>query len=157
MQPALVVFFMHSAASAKESKRLIGIARQIKCPAIVDYSPICAELVHGPFCASTISDLRTDIWWGTNPVMSGELGYIEMAKQGWVVILRRWFINDNNNVFSTIETIDITVDTVGVIQLLVSCSRFSSDLVETFRSPRIIVFLIIFCGESNRVWINGSR
>lgn len=62
------------------------------------------------------------------------------------MILRRWLVNDDNNVFSIIETIDITVDTMGVIQMLVSCSRFSSDLIEIFRSPRIIMLQIIFCG-----------
>lgn len=146
---------MHSTASAGESKCLMGIARRIRSPAIVDYAPICAELVHRPFCASTITDPGADIWWGTNPITAGELVYVEMSKQGWIVIQRRWFINDNN-VFSTIETIDITVNTMGVIKILVYRSRFPSNSVEIFRSPRIIIFLIISCGESNRMWINGS-
>lgn len=147
---------MHSATLARESKRLIGIARRIKRLTIVDYGPIFAELVHTPFCASTSTNLGADIWWGTNPIIAGKLGYFKMAKQAWVFILRRKLINDNNNVFSTIEAIDITVDTMGVIQLLISCNRFSSDSVEIFSRPRIVVFLIIFCGESNCMRIYGS-
>ena len=148
---------MQSSASAREGKRFVGIARQIIIPAIVDYSPICAEWVNRPFCASSCTNLRFDICWGTNPISAvRERGYVKRAKQGWIVILRGWPVNDNNNIFSIIEAINITVDTMRVIKLLVSCNRFSSDSVEVFRSPRLIMLQIIFCGKSNRIWINGS-
>lgn len=148
---------MRSVASARESKCFMGITRRVQWLAIVDYGPICAKLVHEPFCASASTDLGAYIWWDKNPTTTiREMAYVEMAKQGWVVILRRWLVNDDNNVFSIVQTIDITVDTMRVIQRLVGCGRFSSDLIEILRSPRIIMLQIIICGKSNRIWINGS-
>ncbi len=71
MQTALVVLCMHSATKAIEGEDCVTIltssGRYVLWRAIIDHSPICAELFHVLFRTSTTMDLRANIGGGTNP------------------------------------------------------------------------------------------